>query len=87
MRGLRCLVTGTASGIGDAVSHRLLAEGAEVVSLDRNKPTVEVAQHVEVDLADPVSIDAALAEVDGTLDVLANVAGVPGTAPRRRSSR
>ena len=80
VQGLRCLVTGTASGIGDAVTRRLLAGGAEVVSLDRNKPTADVAQHVEVDLADPASIDAALAEIDGTFDVLVNVAGVPGTA-------
>ncbi|MEU7812235.1 coniferyl-alcohol dehydrogenase [Pseudonocardia sp. NPDC049154] len=81
VQGLRCLVTGTASGIGDAVVRRLTAGGAEVVSLDRNKPTADVAQHVEVDLADPASIDAALAQIDGEFDVLANVAGIPGTLP------
>jgi NAD(P)-dependent dehydrogenase (short-subunit alcohol dehydrogenase family) len=83
--GLRCLVTGTASGIGEAVAKLLIAGGAEVISLDRNKPSPEidaaVTQHEEVDLADPASIDAALARIDGTFDVLANVAGIPGTAP------
>lgn len=81
VQGLRCLVTGAASGIGDAVARRLLAAGAAVVSLDRNKPSAEVDQHVEVDLADPTNIDAALEQIDGTFDVLANIAGIPGTAP------
>lgn len=79
--GLRCLVTGAASGIGDAVARRLVEDGAEVTSLDRNKPTVDVAAHLEVDLADPDSIDAAVAEAGDGWDVLANVAGVPGNAP------
>jgi NAD(P)-dependent dehydrogenase (short-subunit alcohol dehydrogenase family) len=81
VHGLRCLVTGAASGIGDAVVRQLTGGGASVVSLDRNKPTAEVEQHVEVDLADPASIDSALAQVQGTFDVLANVAGIPGTQP------
>jgi NAD(P)-dependent dehydrogenase (short-subunit alcohol dehydrogenase family) len=79
--GLRCLVTGAASGIGDAVARALIADGAEVVSLDRNKPTADVSRHIELDLADPASIDAAVAEAGGGWDVLANVAGVPGNAP------
>lgn len=81
VRDLRCLVTGTASGIGDAVARRLIDGGASVVSLDRNKPSADVTEHVEVDLADPSSIDAALGQIDGTVDAVVNVAGVPGTAP------
>jgi len=81
VHGLRCLVTGTASGIGEAAVRRLIKDGAQVVSLDRNTPTAEVARHVEVDLADPRSIDSALSRIDGTFDVLANIAGIPGTAP------
>jgi NAD(P)-dependent dehydrogenase (short-subunit alcohol dehydrogenase family) len=81
VNGLRCLVTGTASGIGDTVTRLLGERGATVVSLDRNKPTAEVAQHVEIDLADPRSIDGALSEIEGNFDVLANIAGVPGTFP------
>lgn len=81
VKDLRCLVTGTASGIGDAVTRRLLAEGASVVSMDRNKPEANVEQHIEVDLADPGSIDSALAQIDGSFDAVANIAGIPGTAP------
>lgn len=80
-QGKRFVVTGAASGIGNAVAERLLAAGAEVTSLDRNTPTAAVTRHVEVDLANPRSIDAALEQLDGTFDGLLNVAGIPGTAP------
>lgn len=79
--GKRFVVTGAASGIGDAVAERLLAAGAEVVSLDRNTPSAAVSRHVEVDLANPRSIDAAVEQLDGQFDGLMNVAGIPGTAP------
>jgi NAD(P)-dependent dehydrogenase (short-subunit alcohol dehydrogenase family) len=80
-QGKRYVVTGAASGIGDAVATRLLVAGAEVVSLDRNTPTAAVTRHIEVDLANPRSIDAALEQLDGQFDGLLNVAGIPGTAP------
>jgi NAD(P)-dependent dehydrogenase (short-subunit alcohol dehydrogenase family) len=80
-QGRRFVVTGAASGIGNAVAEQLLAAGAEVTSLDRNTPTAAVTRHIEVDLANPRSIDAALEQLDGTFDGLLNVAGIPGTAP------
>jgi len=79
--GKRYVVTGASSGIGAAVAEKLIGEGAVVYSLDRNEPTAAVAKHIQVDLADVVSIDKALAELDGEFDGLLNVAGVPGTAP------
>jgi NAD(P)-dependent dehydrogenase (short-subunit alcohol dehydrogenase family) len=79
--GKRFVVTGAASGIGNAVAERLLAAGAEVVSLDRNTPAAAVTRHIEVDLANPRSIDAAVEQLDGEFDGLMNVAGIPGTAP------
>jgi NAD(P)-dependent dehydrogenase (short-subunit alcohol dehydrogenase family) len=79
--GKRYVVTGAASGIGHAVAEQLLAAGAEVFSLDRNTPTAAVTGHIEVDLANPRSIDAALEQLDGEFDGLMNVAGIPGTAP------
>lgn len=79
--GKRYIVTGAASGIGAAVAEKLLAAGAEVFSLDRNTPQQAVTAHVEVDLANPRSIDAALEQLEGEFDGLMNVAGVPGTLP------
>jgi NAD(P)-dependent dehydrogenase (short-subunit alcohol dehydrogenase family) len=79
--GKRCVVTGAASGIGDAVARQLISEGATVVSLDRKAPSADVAQHIEVDLSERPSIDAALDELTGEWDVLCNVAGLPGTHP------
>lgn len=79
--GRRYVVTGAASGIGHAVAEKLLTAGADVICLDRNVPTAAVTRHVEVDLANPRSIDAALEQLDGEFDGLMNIAGIPGTAP------
>jgi NAD(P)-dependent dehydrogenase (short-subunit alcohol dehydrogenase family) len=79
--GKRYVVTGAASGIGHAVASRLLTAGAEVFCLDRNIPQAAVTQHIEVDLANPRSIDAALENLEGSFDGLIHVAGMPGTAP------
>jgi NAD(P)-dependent dehydrogenase (short-subunit alcohol dehydrogenase family) len=82
--GKRYVVTGAASGIGHAVAEKLLAAGADVISLDRNTPSAAVTRHIELDLANPRSIDAALEELDGDsqpFDGLMNIAGIPGTAP------
>ncbi|MFI7666103.1 coniferyl-alcohol dehydrogenase [Nocardia sp. NPDC049526] len=80
-KGKRIIVTGTASGIGAATTDLLINSGAEVYSLDRRDPAVEVTRHIKVDLADESSIDAAVAQLDGNFDGLLNVAGIPGTAP------
>jgi NAD(P)-dependent dehydrogenase (short-subunit alcohol dehydrogenase family) len=77
----RYVVTGAASGIGDATARQLIDAGAEVISLDRNTPSAAVAAHVEVDLSNPRSIDAALEHIVGDVDGLMNIAGIPGTAP------
>ncbi|MGH3626332.1 MAG: coniferyl-alcohol dehydrogenase [Sciscionella sp.] len=77
----RYVVTGAASGIGHATAEMLLAGSAEVYCLDRNAPTAAVTRHIEVDLANPRSIDAALEQLDGKFDGLMNIAGIPGTAP------
>lgn len=82
LEGRRVAVTGVSSGIGRETALRLSAAGAEVIGLDRAQPGSDLglARWVEVDLADPDSIDAAAAAVDGPLAALCNVAGVPGQA-------
>lgn len=77
--GKRCVVTGASSGIGAAVARILTERGAGVVSLDVKPPLDAALDHVLCDLADPASIDAALARLDGTWHALLNIAGVPGT--------
>ncbi len=74
--GRRAVVTGCGSGIGEQVVRQLTDLGAEVVGLDIRRPDVPVTEFHEVDLADPESIDAAVASMGGRVDALFNVAGV-----------
>ena len=78
-RNKRVVVTGAASGIGRQTTEFLLAAGAKVIALDRNAPDLKVEQFISVDLTKPETIDAAAKSIDGEIDVLLNIAGVPGT--------
>jgi len=75
------VLTGAASGIGAATSEILQKQGHRIISLDVKDPPSGVAQHIHCDLNDPDAIDAAAAAIDGEIDGLLNVAGVPGTLP------
>lgn len=75
----RILLTGASSGIGHACCELLVASGVDVVSLDIKAAPPGVASHIHCDMADPKSIDAAFAQINGRFDALLNVAGVPGT--------
>jgi len=77
--GKRVIVTGAASGMGEATA-RLVAElGGEVLAIDVKKPSVGVARFLEVDLRDPIAIESAAAEI-GPVRALFNCAGLPGGA-------
>jgi NAD(P)-dependent dehydrogenase (short-subunit alcohol dehydrogenase family) len=74
--GRRAVVTGCASGIGEHVVRQLTELGAEVIGLDKRRPSYSINEFHEVDLADQGSIESAVAAVVGPLDALFNVAGV-----------
>jgi NAD(P)-dependent dehydrogenase (short-subunit alcohol dehydrogenase family) len=74
--GRRAVVTGCASGIGEHVASQLAELGAEVVGLDVRRPTLQLKEFHELDLAVPASIDQAAASIGGQVDALFNIAGV-----------
>ena len=74
--GKRVVVTGCASGIGAHVARQLAELGAQVTGLDVRPPAVAIDEFIGVDLADPASIDHAVASIGGQVDALFNVAGV-----------
>ena len=90
MRGLqqkRVLITGGASGIGEATAARFLEEGSAVVVLDRDadarrriqKELPELAGTVDADVSKLDQVQAAVADavrIMGGLDVLINNAGI-----------
>lgn len=77
--GKTIVVSGASSGIGAATARLLTERGAKVIGLDRNGDGAGLHDFRKLDLTDPASIDAALADLDGPLHGLANVAGVPGS--------
>ena len=80
-RGKRVVITGVASGIGEATAALLMELGADVIGLDRNQPTVAVPRFIPVDLRDAASIGSAAAQIGRPVDVLFHCAGLPQTAP------
>ena len=71
------VITGGATGIGEATVTRPVERGHRVVILDVNEPASGTdAEFVRCDLGDPESIEAALAELPDQADSLINVAGI-----------
>jgi NAD(P)-dependent dehydrogenase (short-subunit alcohol dehydrogenase family) len=75
------VVTGAASGIGLALTQLLTAEGADVVSIDKQKCSVPRVAHLQLDIGDYWHSPLGLGDLDlpSAITGLANVAGAPGT--------
>lgn len=83
MKGLRCLVTGAASGIGRAACRALAQNGARVVGLDLEAGAGSV-ESVAADIRDEAAVRRAVGEaVDlmGGIDSLVNAAGIHRESP------
>ncbi len=72
------LITGGASGLGEATAKALLARGARVVVADLRGPAPEGAELVETDVTDADQVSAAIARAQelGPLSGVINCAGV-----------
>jgi NAD(P)-dependent dehydrogenase (short-subunit alcohol dehydrogenase family) len=78
----RVIVTGGATGVGAALLDLLAEQGAvDVTVLDLKSPTGPHSKFLPTDLADPEAVDAAIAAIEGPVDVLFNNAGVADTLP------
>lgn len=78
------LVTGAASGIGAALVERLRGAGTDVVGWDLRAGDRDDVRYIALDLTDAAQITRAAARLPERIDAIANVAGVPGTAPALR---
>ena len=76
-QGKHVVITGAASGMGQAAAQLLVDAGANVYALDIAPVSVPVAQAIEVDMKDGASIDAAIAQLPAEVYALFNCAGVP----------
>ena len=88
--GKRAVITGAASGIGEATARLFIAEGATVVLADTDEPRGQRiagelgdrARFVATDVTREADVDRAVAtsaDAFGGLDVMFNTAGVPGS--------
>ena len=89
LEGRTAFVTGAARGIGLAITERLLADGADVVMVDRDAAAVEgaakrlgaAARALVADVTRTAEVDAAVTAAHdwhGALDIVVNNAGITG---------
>lgn len=76
------VVTGGASGIGEATAARLRAAGAATVTLDMHAADPQLGPHAIVDVTDHAAVAAAVDSIGrehGAIDLLVNNAGIGAT--------
>lgn len=96
LAGKIAVITGAASGIGAAVADALNAKGVTLALLDLNEAAAKAkaeslggAKAFQCNVADPVSVDAAVSAVAaeyGHVDILVNSAGLVDLAPAEELS-
>lgn len=81
VQGKTIVITGVSSGIGAETARYLRLNGARVIGMDRNDPSITLDGFVKADLSEQSTIDAAFKQLPERFDALCNIAGVPGTSP------
>jgi NAD(P)-dependent dehydrogenase (short-subunit alcohol dehydrogenase family) len=76
-QGRNVVITGAASGMGQAAAQLLVDLGAVVYALDIAEVTVPVEKAIKTNMKDAASIDAAVSQLPDEVYALFNCAGVP----------
>jgi len=84
LQGKKIVVTGSSSGIGYETARLLTEQGATVLGVDLNKSFDHVEEFYKADLSDKRTIEALVDALPSGVDGLANIAGLPPTAPARK---
>ena len=81
LRDKTIVVTGCSSGIGRDTAKLIKQLGGDVIGVDRNKTEDYVDELYLADLSDRRTIKALVNALPGRIDGIANIAGLPPTAP------
>ena len=84
LKGKTIIVTGSASGIGLETARVCTAMGAKVLGVDLTKRFDHVEEFYRADLSDGATIDALIDVLPKGIDGIANIAGLPPTAPAEK---
>jgi NAD(P)-dependent dehydrogenase (short-subunit alcohol dehydrogenase family) len=84
LKGKVIVVTGSASGIGFETARICTAMGATVLGVDVTKRFDHVEEFYRADLSDARTIDALVDVLPKGIDGIANIAGLPPTAPAEK---
>ena len=87
LSGKTIIVTGCSSGIGLETAKLVKRLGGNVIGVDRNMTTEHVDELYRADLSDPRMIRALVEALPDGAHGLANIAGLPPTAPAERVIR
>jgi NAD(P)-dependent dehydrogenase (short-subunit alcohol dehydrogenase family) len=81
LAGKKIIVTGCASGIGLETAALIKQLGAYVIGVDINRTTDHIDELYRADLSDRKMIQALVKALPKNTDGIANIAGLPPTAP------
>jgi len=77
----KIVVVGAGSGIGAAVAAHFHNHGDHVLAVDVRAHETPASEYAQCDLRDAASIKTLVDQIGSGWDMLAHVAGIPGTAP------